>query len=174
MSHSFLLRVAANLALAGCLGWEWSLWPVLAWLAVQRNKDVFLLTLYDSINDMNYFRTVCITPRPCHSYCSCWLLPIWPYRNFWAENAAYGLWRLGSQYNGAKLSFFWPYLLVSMIWNTSGISASRLSRAKTVFVVHGCQFGPNWMFELKMKLITCADLVGGKTEQSCLFTGLIW
>ena len=28
-------------------------------------------TLYDSINDMKYFRTVCITPQPCHSHFCC-------------------------------------------------------------------------------------------------------
>ena len=62
----FLLLIAANLALAGFLGWTWSLWPVPAllavqqsktdWLAIQRSKAVFLLTLYDSINDIKYFR----------------------------------------------------------------------------------------------------------------------
>ena len=52
----FLLLIAANLALAGFLGWKWSLWPVPAWLAVQRSKYVFFLILYDSINDMNYLR----------------------------------------------------------------------------------------------------------------------
>ena len=41
---------------------------MLAWLAVQRSKDVFFLILYDSINDMKHFLTVCITPQPCHSH----------------------------------------------------------------------------------------------------------
>ena len=48
----FLLLIAANLVLARFLGWKWSLWHVPAWLAVQRSKSVFFLTLYDSINDM--------------------------------------------------------------------------------------------------------------------------
>ena len=30
----FLLFIAADLALAGCLGWKWSLWPVPTWLEV--------------------------------------------------------------------------------------------------------------------------------------------
>ena len=41
---------------------------MLAWLAVQLIKDVFLLILYNSINDMKHFLTVCITPQPCHSH----------------------------------------------------------------------------------------------------------
>ena len=50
------MLIAANLALAECLGLTWSLWPMPAWLAVQQIKAVFFLTLYDSINDMKYFR----------------------------------------------------------------------------------------------------------------------
>ena len=74
----FLLLIAANLAITRFLGWKWSLWPVPAWLALQRSKAVFYLTLYDIINDMKHFRTVCITPQPCHSHFCCRLLPIWP------------------------------------------------------------------------------------------------
>ena len=55
MLQQFLLLIAANLVLSGFLGWKWSLCSVRAWLAVQRSKDVFFLTLYDSINDMKYF-----------------------------------------------------------------------------------------------------------------------
>ena len=60
-----------------------------------------------------------------------------------------------------------------MIWNISELSASHLSRATAIFVVDGCPFGPSWTFGLKMELMTCADLVGGTTEQSCLFPDLI-
>ena len=56
MPHPFLLLIAANLAQAGFLGREWSLWSVRAWLAVQQSKAVFFLALYDSINDNKYFR----------------------------------------------------------------------------------------------------------------------
>ena len=108
--HPFLLLIAANLALAGCLGWKWSLCPVPAWLVLLQSKAVFLLTLYDSINYMKYWLTVCITPQPCHSH----------------------------------------------------------------FVVDCCQFCPSWIFRLKMELMACADLVGGTTEQSCIFPDLIW
>ena len=52
----FLLLFAANLALTGFLGWKWSLWSVPTWLEVQRSKAVFILTLYDSISYMKYFR----------------------------------------------------------------------------------------------------------------------
>ena len=79
------------------------------WLAVQRSKSVFFLTLYDSINDMN----------------------------------------------------------------TSELSASHLSRATAIFVVDCCQFGPSWMFGLKMELMACADLVGGTKEQRSMLTDLI-
>ena len=115
----FLLLIAANLTLAECLGWKWSLWPVPTWLVLQRSKVVFLLTLYDSINDMKYFWNFCITPQPCHSHVCCWLLPICPKLHFWAENGAYGLCRLGWRYNGAKLYFSLHYMIVSIIWNTS-------------------------------------------------------
>ena len=89
------------------------------WLAVQRSKYVFFLILYDSINNIKYFPTVCITTQACHSHFCCWLLPIWPKLDVWAENGPYGLCRLGWQFHGAKLYFSWPILLVSMIWNTS-------------------------------------------------------
>ena len=73
-----LLLITANFALTGFLGWKWSLWPVPPWLAVQQNKYVFFLIIYDSINDLKYFRTVCIPYQPCHSHFCCWLLPKWP------------------------------------------------------------------------------------------------
>ena len=140
----FLLLIAANLALTGFLGWTWSLWPVPTWLTLRRMKYVFLLTLYDSINDTKHLRTVFITPHPCHSHLCCWLLPIWD------ENGSYGLCWIGWRYNGAKLSFSWPYMIVSMTWNTSELSALHLSRVTAIFVVEFCQFGPSWMFILSM------------------------
>ena len=51
----FLFLIADNLAQAGFLGLKWSLWSVPTWLVLQRSKAVFLLTLYDIINDMKYF-----------------------------------------------------------------------------------------------------------------------
>ena len=116
MPQPFLVLIAVNLSLAGCLGWKWSLWPVPFWLALQRRKAVFFLTVFDSINDMKYFWNFCITPQPCHSHFCCWLLPIWPKLDIWAENGAYGLCRLGWRYNRANIYFYWPYMLVSMIW----------------------------------------------------------
>ena len=80
-----------------------------AWLALQRSKAVFLLTLYDSINDIKYLKR----------------------------------------------------------------AALHLSPATAIFVVGCCQFGPSWIFGLKMELMACAGLVGGTTEQSCLFPDLI-
>ena len=64
-------------------------------------------------------------------------------------------------------------MIVSMILNTSKLSASHLSRATSIFVVDDCEFGASCMFGLKMELMACDDLVGGTTEQSCLFTDLI-
>ena len=150
MPQPFLLLIAANLALAGFLGWKWSLWPVPTWLEVQRSKDVFLMMLYDSINDMKHFLTVCIIPQPFHSHFCCWLLTIWPKLDFWAGNGVYGLCRLGWRYNGANMSFLLPYMLVSMIWNTYELSPSNLNRATAIFVADCCQFGPSWMFILSM------------------------
>ena len=42
-----------------------------------------------------------------------------------------------------------------------------------MFVVDRCQFGPSWIFGLKIELMAYADLVGGTTEESCLFPDLI-
>ena len=166
--------MAANLALAGCLGWKWSIWPVPTWLAVQRYKYIFFLTLYDSINYIKFFWSVCITHQPCHShFCCCWL-PIWPKLYVCAENGSYGLCQCGCRYNVAKMYFSWPEMIVSIIRDTSKLSASHLSRATAMFVVDCFQFGPRWMFGLKMEFIACADLVGGTSEQSSLFTDLIW
>ena len=53
------------------------------------------------------------------------------------------------------------------------LSPSHLSRATAILVVDWCQFGPSWTFGLKMELMAYAGLVGGTTEQSCLFPDLI-
>ena len=132
------------------------------------------LALYDSIKYMKHIWNFCITPQRCHSNFCCWLLPIWPKLDFWAENGAYGLCLLGWRYNGAKLYFSWPYMIVSMIWNTSKKSALHLSGATAIFVVDCCKFGSRWMIGQKMKRMACADLVVGTTDQSCIFTDLIW
>ena len=50
------------------------------------------------------------------------------------------------------------------------MSPSHLIHAAAIFVVDCCQFGPSWVFGLKMELMVYADLVGGRTEQSCNFT----
>ena len=103
----------------------------------------FPLALYDSINEMKLFRNVCITPQPCISHFCCWLLQIWPYLDFWAENGAYGLCRLGWRYNGENMYFSWSYMIVAMIWYTYDLSPSHLSHATSMFVVDCCQFGPS-------------------------------
>ena len=60
-----------------------------------------------------------------------------------------------------------------MIINNSELSALHLSRAKFIFVVDWYQFGPSWIFGLKMELMFCADLVSGTTDQSCIFPDII-
>ena len=55
VAQPFLLLIAGNLALTGCLGWKWSLWPAPTWLAVQLSKDVFFLILYHRMNCMKHF-----------------------------------------------------------------------------------------------------------------------
>ena len=52
------------------------------------------------------------------------------------------------------------------------MSASHLSGATAILVVDCCQFGPSWIFGLKMEFMACAGLVGGTTEKSCIFTDL--
>ena len=59
-----------------------------------------------------------------------------------------------------------------MILNTPEMFALHLSRATTIFVVDCCQFGPSWIFRLKMELMGCASLVGGTTEQICIYPDL--
>ena len=49
------------------------------------------------------------------------------------------------------------------------LSPLHLSPSTAIFVVDCCQFGPSWIFGLKMELMACASLVGGTTEQSCFF-----
>ena len=53
------------------------------------------------------------------------------------------------------------------------MSELHLSRATAMFVVDFCQFGPNWIFGVKMELMACADLIDGTTEKICLFTDII-
>ena len=53
------------------------------------------------------------------------------------------------------------------------MSLSHLSPATAILVVYYCQFGPSWIFGLKMELMVCAGLVGGTTEQSFYFPDLI-
>ena len=50
------------------------------------------------------------------------------------------------------------------------MSVLHLSRATAIFVVDGCQFGPNWIFGLKMELIVSAGLVGGIPEKELSFS----
>ena len=59
-----------------------------------------------------------------------------------------------------------------MIWNNSETVSITPQLYHSIFVVDCCQFGPSWIFGLKMELMVCADLVRGTTEKSCLFPDL--
>ena len=69
--------------------------------------------------------------------------------DFWAENGAYCVCQLGWQYNGAKLSFSWPYMIVSMIWNTS----ETVSITPQPCHSHFCC----WLLPIWPKLDFCAE-----------------
>ena len=71
---------------------------------------------------------------------------------FWAENGSYYLCRLGWRYNGAKLSFSWPYMIVSMIWNTSKLSPSQLSRATAILLLIGANLALTGYLGRKLSL----------------------
>ena len=64
-------------------------------------------------------------------------------------------------------------MIVLMICIISELYALHLSRATAVFVVDCCQFGPIWIFVLKMELMVDANLVEGTMKQSSLFTDII-
>ena len=95
---------------------------------------------------MKHLWTFCIIPQPCHRNLCCWFLHISPKLDVWAENGAYGMCRLGLRYNRAKLYFSWTYVLASMIWNTSELSALHLRHVTAIFVVDCCLFDPSWIY----------------------------
>ena len=138
----FLLLIAANFLIAGFLGWKCSLWPVPNWFAVQQSKDVFFLMLYDSINDIKLFRTVCIISQPFHSHFCCWLLPTWPKMDFWAENIAYGLCRLGWRYIRTKLYFSWYYIIINDMKHFQTFSITPQPCHSHFWFDDCCQFDP--------------------------------
>ena len=70
-------------------------------------------------------------------------------------------------YSFGSISYHWYYHI------RPGKNTSLL-RCTAIFVVDCCQFGPSWIFGLKMELMAGADLVGGIPEQRCLSTDLIW
>ena len=59
---------------------------------------------------------------------------------------------------------------IDSVQDSYELSPSHLRPATSIIVVDCCQFGPSWMFGLKMELMACADLVGGTSEQSCIFS----
>ena len=84
---------------------------------------------------------------------------------FWDKNRAYSLCWILWRYKGAQLSFSWPYMIVSIIWITSELSASHLIRATSIFV-------PIWMLGLKIKLMTCAKWLAVELIKAVFFLTL--
>ena len=168
----FLFLIGAK-ARGWFLGWKCSLWPVPTWLVVHQSKTVFLLTLYDSINDMKYLWTVSITSQSRHShFCSWWLL-ICHKLDVWAENVAYGLltWLTVHQ---RKYVF-----LLNLYYSIDDMKHfQNFCNTPQPCHSHFCSWllpiWPKMDFWLKMWLMACADLVGGTMEKSCLFHFLIW
>ena len=62
----------------------------------------------------------------------------------------------GNQFRCIAVLF---YMIVSMICNTYGMPELHLSHATAMLVVDCCQFGPSWIFGLKMELMACSDYV---------------
>ena len=78
MSASHLIHATVIFVIHSCqfspnwiFGLKWKLWPFPTWLVLHQSKAVFLLTLYDIIDDMKHFRNVCIIPQLCHIYFCC-------------------------------------------------------------------------------------------------------
>ena len=80
--------------------------------------------------------------------------------------------RLDWRYNGEKLSFSWPYMLISVMWNNSELSASHLICATAIFGVDCCQFGPSWSFGLKMELMACVTWLAVQRSKDVFFLTL--
>ena len=75
---------------------------------------------------------------------------------------------------GSKAVFFpTSYDIINDMKNSITVCITPKPCHNFIFGVDCCQFGPNWMFGLKMELMACADLVGSTTEQSCIFPDLI-
>ena len=166
--------MAANLALAGFLGWKWSLSPLPTCLVVQRSKYVFFLTLYDIINDIKLFWNVCIIPQPCHRHFCCWFLPIWPKLKVWAEiefmvcaDLVGGITEQICLFSDLIWYYQWYETLPKCLHYTS-------SMPYPILLLMAANLGLAGFFGLKMELMACADLVGGTTEQSYIFSDLIW
>ena len=64
-----------------------------------------------------------------------------------------------------KAVFFLTLHVSTNDMNTAELSALHLSRATAIFVVDCCQFGPSWIFGVKMDLMAYADLVGNIKEE---------
>ena len=175
MPQPFYLLIAANLALAGFLGWKWSLWPVSDWLAVQRSKAVFFLTLYDSINDNKYLQN-CLhhtsaVPQPFYLLIAAnlalagflgWKWSLWSVPD-WLEDQQSKAVSFLTLYDSINYMKYFR----NCLHHTSAVPQPFL----LLIAANLAQAGSlGW----KLELMVCAGLVGGTTEQSCIFPDLIW
>ena len=153
-------------------GLKMVLWPVPNWLTVQRSKYVFPLTLYDIINDIYTFKLYVLHLR---RDTAIFVVDCCQFGPSWMFGLKMELMDC-SDLVGGKTEWICLYsvpdMIVSIIWKTPELSALHLSSAIAIFVVDCCQFGPSWVLGLEMELVACANLVGGITEESCLFLTL--
>ena len=159
-----VLLIAANLALAGFFGLKIELMACTYLVGGTTYQSFHFPDLlwkyqwYEKLTNCLYLTSV--VPQP-------FLLMIasnFALTGFWGWKWSLGLCHLGWRYNGTMIYFSSTCMIVSMIWNTSELSALHLSCATAIFVDDCCHLGPNWIFGLKMELMACAGLVGGTME----------
>ena len=89
---------------------------------------------------------------------------------FGLKIGAYGLCRLGWWYNGAKLYFYLPYMIVSMIWNTSkNFSITPQPCHSHFLLLIDVNLALAVFLGWKLALMASA---GGTTEQRCILMTL--
>ena len=169
----FLLLIAANLIVAWCLGWKWAYNMCRIGWRVNRSKlyfswpdMIFLMIWYTSkMSALHLSRSTSIFVVDC-----CQIGPNWIFGLKMELMACANL--VGGTTNHRCL-FLALYDSIKDMKLLLFINIAP-HRATAIFVVDCFKFGPSWIFELKIELMACADLVGGSTEKICLFPELIW
>ena len=119
----------------GMFGLKMDLMACADLVVVTTEYSYILLTLYDIINDIKYSKFSALhLSRVTVIFVVSWC-QFGPRCIFGLKIGAYGLCRLGWCYNRANLSFPWPYIIVSMIWNTYEMFALQLTRATAFYLL---------------------------------------